>query len=75
MGLFKNAADGGVMGGWKSWVSVGLTGVIAILQAAEGFGAIPAGIANTVSLVLAPIAAMFGITGIGHKIEKVIIQK
>lgn len=59
------------MKGWKTWVSVGLTGVIAILQAVEMGGVIPAGIANTVSMVIAPIAAMFGITGIGHKIEKI----
>jgi len=70
MGLFKSAADGGVMGGWKTWVSVALIGVIATLQAVEGFGLIPAGIANTVSLVIGPIAAMFGLTGIGSKVEK-----
>ena len=58
------------MGGWKTWVAVALTGVIAMLQAVEGFGIIPSGIANTLSMVIAPIAAMFGITGIGHKIEK-----
>lgn len=58
------------MGGWKTWTSVALTGVIAILQAVEGAGIIPAGIANTVSMVIAPIAAMFGLTGIGHKIDK-----
>jgi len=58
------------LGGWKTWTSVALTGMIAVLQALEGFAVIPAGIANTVSLVLAPIAAMFGLTGLGHKIVK-----
>ena len=58
------------MGGWKTWVAVALTGAIATLQAIEAAGVIPAGIANMVSMVIAPIAAMFGIVGIGHKIEK-----
>jgi len=58
------------MQSWKIWVSVALAGIIASLQASEGFGVIPAGIANTVSLVLAPIAAMFGIVGLGNKVEK-----
>jgi hypothetical protein len=58
------------MSGWKTWVSVALTGAIATLQAVEAFGLIPSGLANTVTMVILPIAAMFGITGIGHKIEK-----
>ena len=58
------------MKGWKTWLGVGLSGVIAILQAVEMAGVIPAGIANTVTAVLAPLAAAFGLTGIGHKIEK-----
>ena len=70
MGLFKKASEGGkAMGGWRTWVGVGLTGVIAVLQACEAAGVIPGGVANTVSAVLAPIAAMFGIVGIGRKIE------
>ena len=58
------------MGGWKTWTSVALTGVIAILQALEAGGVIPAGTANTASMVIVPIAAIFGIVGVGHKIEK-----
>ena len=59
------------MGGWKTWVSVGLAGIIAMVQAVEAAGIIPAGIANTVTLVMAPIAAMFGLTGIGHKVDRI----
>ena len=60
------------MKGWKTWTSVALTGIIAVLQALEGFNVVPSGIANTISLVIAPIAAMFGLTGIGHKADRAI---
>ena len=58
------------MKGWKTWVGVALAGIIAALQATEAAGVIPAGVANTISLVIAPIAAMFGFTGLGHKVDR-----
>jgi len=59
------------MSGWKTWVSAALVGVIAVVQSLEAGGIIPAGVGNAVSTVLGAVAAMFGIVGIGHKIDKI----
>ena len=58
------------MKGWKTWVAAGLAAVVAFIQAIEAAGVIPAGIADTVSIIVGAIAGAFGIVGIGHKVEK-----
>jgi hypothetical protein len=60
------------MTGWKTWVGAGLAVIVGALQTLEGFGIIPAGIGNTVSIVVGAIAAAFGLVGIGHKIDRIV---
>jgi len=58
------------MKGWKTWTAAGLAAAIAVVQTLEAAGVIPAGIADTVSIIVGALAGAFGIAGIGHKVEK-----
>ncbi len=58
------------MKGWKTWVAAGLTVIVGALQGLEAAGIIPAGIGNTVSVIVGALAGAFGLVGIGHKLDK-----
>lgn len=59
------------MKGWKTWASAAMVAALGIVHGLEKGGVIPPGSGEMANVVLATLAGIFGLTGLGHKLDKI----